>query len=280
MKKDISLASTLHAAVLKLLRPLVRLLLRSGIPFGTFADLARWVYVDVALKEFGIPGRKQSNSRISIITGLNRKEVLRLRQMQETHNMDAAQQYNRAARVVGGWVRSARFHDRNGDPAELPFDTPGKASFSDLVKEFSGDVPARAVLDELLRVGTVEVKENHRVALIQRAYIPYGEDLQKLHILGTDVADLITTIDHNVSKEKDQALFQRKVAYDNVPAESVAAFRKLSGKEGQLFLEKMDRWLSKADRDLHPSAGGTGRKRVGIGVYYFEEDLKDEEPKS
>lgn len=236
--------------------------------------------MDVALKEFGIPGRKQSNSRISIITGLNRKEVLRLRQMQEPQNIDAAQQYNRAARVVGGWVRNSRFHDRDGGPAELPFDNHGNASFSDLVKEFSGDVPARAVLDELLRVGAVEVRENNRIALVQRAYIPYGEDIQKLHILGTDVADLITTIHHNVSEEKDQALFQRKVAYDNVPAESVAAFRKLSGKEGQLFLEKMDRWLSRQDRDLHPSAGGTGRKRIGIGVYYFEEDVKDEEPKS
>ena len=73
----------LSAAALRLLRPLVRILLRGGISYKTFADLVKWVYVDVAMKEFGIAGRKQSISRVSVITGLSRKEVLRVRRLSE-----------------------------------------------------------------------------------------------------------------------------------------------------------------------------------------------------
>ncbi|MEX1290347.1 MAG: DUF6502 family protein, partial [Desulfobacterales bacterium] len=57
--------NSLYAAVLKLLRPLMRILLRNGVSYGTFADLAKWIYVDVAAKEFGIKGRKQTTSRVS-----------------------------------------------------------------------------------------------------------------------------------------------------------------------------------------------------------------------
>ena len=102
MDKDSSWVKTLHAALLKLLRPLIRLLLQNGVPFGTFSDLIKWVYVDVAQKEFGIPGRKQSNSRISIITGLSRKEVHRLKNIEGPHETENVQSYNRAARVVSG----------------------------------------------------------------------------------------------------------------------------------------------------------------------------------
>jgi hypothetical protein len=103
MKSRISHA--LSAAVVTLLRPLVRLLLRNGVPYATFADLAKRVYVDVAMEEFGIPGRKQSKSRVSIISGLSRKEVLRVKRLPDPDDLGALQRYNRAARVISGWVR-------------------------------------------------------------------------------------------------------------------------------------------------------------------------------
>ena len=71
----------LVAAVLRLLRPLARILLRNGVSFSTFSDLAKWTYVDVAAREFGIEGRKQSTSRVSVITGLSRREVMRVRNL-------------------------------------------------------------------------------------------------------------------------------------------------------------------------------------------------------
>ena len=269
----ISLRQSLFAAVTKLLRPLIRILLRNGIPYGIFADLAKRVYVDIAADEFGIPGRKQSISRISIITGLSRKEVRRVSSLPEQRDEDATERYNRAARVISGWVRDRDFLDDQNHPAELRMEGSGP-TFNELVRRFSGDVPARAVLDELLHVGAVERVGTHSIRLIQRAYLPKTDEASMLDILGTDVQALISTIDHNLRSRTQESFFQRKVAYDNLPVEIVQELRRLSSLKGQTWLEEMDRWLAQHDRDINPSVGGSGRIRAGVGIYYFEEELE------
>jgi hypothetical protein len=273
MTPDINKA--LAKAIQTLLKPLVRILLRNGISYGTFADLAKWVYVDVAGREFAISGRKQTVSRVAVLTGLTRKEVQRLRELQRPHERETAERYNRAARVIAGWRREQEFLDSEGRPVPLPV-TGETGSLASLVRRFSGDMPARAVLDELERVGAVRRLDNGRVELVTRAYIPRTAEADKLHILGTDVSYLITTIDHNVRSDGAEPRFQRKVAYDNLPDQTLPAFRKLSAEKAQALLEQLDEWLARHDRDTHPAVTGTGRNRAGIGIYYFEEPYEEE----
>jgi len=111
---------------------------------------------------------------------------------------------------------------------------------------------------------------------VARAYIPSGSEAEKLHILGTDVADLVATIDHNLYHAEDDALFQRKVSYDNLPAEVLPALRKLSREKAQLLLEEMNDVLAEQDRDVNPDVQGIGRKRAGLAIYYFEDDVSEE----
>lgn len=271
MKSQVSQA--LSAAVTTLLRPLVRLLLHNGVPYKTFSDLAKRVYVDVATEEFDIPGRKQSKSRVSILTGLSRKEVLRVKRLPGSDDMGALQRYNRAARVISGWVRDRIFTKESGDPLDLPFEGEN-ASFKNLVRLYSGDAPARAILDELLRVGSVERSAEGKIRLLDRSYVPRKSKIEKIGILGTDTADLISTIDHNI-RPTDTPFFQRKVCYDNLPCEAIPQLKKMAGRKSQVLLESLDRWLCKRDRDFNPQVGGTGRKRAGVGIYYFEEDYAE-----
>ena len=259
-----------------MLRPLVRILLRNGVSYSTFSDFVKWVYVDVASKEFGIEGRKQSTSRVSVITGLSRKEVMRVRKLPKPDDSASTERYNRAARVIAAWRRDRNFLDAEGMPAPLAMAGPD-VSFSELVKRFSGDVPVRATLDELIRVGAVERLEDGRVSLLTRTYVPQSSDADKLHILGTDVAHLISTFDHNLKSDPVGPFFQRKVAYDNLPDEVLPGFRKHSAKRAQALLENLDRWLAQHDRDVTPTVKGTGRNNAGIGIYYFEEPYLIEE---
>jgi hypothetical protein len=265
---------TLNASILKLLRPLVRLLLRNGVSFGDFADLSKWVFMDVADKEFGVPGRKQTVSRVSVITGLTRKEVSRLQKIETPDDSAVAHQYNRAARVIAGWMRDKRFLTSKGEPAPLKFDE-DKNSFSDLVREHSGDIPPRAILDELLRVGTVARDEDGKINLITDGYVPRTGDVGKLHILGTDVQLLLSTIDYNLQQGGLTPRFQRKVSYNNLPDEALAEFRGVSAEKAQALLMELDRILSQQDRDVNPRVKGTGRKEAGIGIYYFERDVSE-----
>ena len=265
-----ALTNVLSAAVVKVLRPLLRILLRNGVPYGAFADLAKRVYVDVATQEFGLPGRKQSKSRVSVLTGLSRKEVLRVSRLPAPDDEGTAERYSRAARVISGWVRDRRFADSQGKPAALPFEG-SDATFSELVKSYSGDATARAVLDELLRVGAIERGQDGSVRLIARSYIPRTGEAEKIGILGSDVADLVSTIDRNIRNPRD-SFFQRKVCYDNLPAEALPELRTQAGERSQELLELLDRWMSERDRDANPSVIGTGRRRAGVGIYYFEDD--------
>lgn len=267
---------SLYAAVIKLLRPLVRILLRNGVSYSTFADLAKWVYVDVATQEFNIQGRKQSTSRVSVITGLSRREVMRVRQLPRPDVTASTERHNRAARVIAAWRRESDFHDPAGKPAALPMGGRG-ATFSELVKRYSGNVPPRAILDELIHVGAVEKMGDGRFHLLARAYIPKNLDTHKLNILGTDVGHLIATINHNLNPESIDPLFQRKVAYDNLPDEALPKFRKLFSKKAQNLLENADEWLGKCDRDAAPGVKGTGRNKAGFGIFFFEEPHSEKE---
>ncbi len=270
----------LMAAVAAILRALARVLLRHGMSYQAFADLAKRAYIQTAAEEFGIPGRKVSSSRIAVLTGLTRKDIQKLHESASAPDSEALERYNRAARVVSGWIRDPDFADGAGNPLALAMEGT-KATFADLVRRHSGDMPPRAILDELLHVGTVERLADGRVSLLARAYIPRASDNDKLAILGADVSDLVKTIDHNLT-EVNQPRFQRKLMYDNLPREAVGKFRELSAARAQGLMEYLDSWLSQHDRDINPAAEGTGRMRAGLGIFYFEDDLetRGEEKKS
>jgi hypothetical protein len=163
------------------------------------------------------------------------------------NDSDAGERYNRAARVVAGWVRDKDFSDAAGNPKALALqdgESPKRASFADLVRRFSGDIPFRAVLDELLRVGVVEKLGDSTVELKTRAYVPESGDADMLTILGTDVADLVATIDHNLQRDGSDPFFQRKVMYDNVPVETLEEFRRLSNAQARPA-RRLNKWLSR-----------------------------------
>jgi hypothetical protein len=271
----------LFKAIYKLMRPLVRILLRNGVPYGAFTDIAKRAYVDVAMKEFGVTGKKQTNSRVATITGLSRKEIQRVVSLKLSgeEDQDMVVRYNRAARVVYGWVHDKSYADNNGGLAILSFDgdTP---SFSTLVKTYSGDVPPRAILDELVQVGVAERLNDGKIKLLERAYIPSKGETEKLALLGRDVAGLISTMDKNIHGVHDLLYFQRKVFYDNLSEEAALEFHKFLLSKGQPLLEEFDQWMAQRDRDVNPDAGGTGRKAIGVGLYYFEEEPQQDPPES
>jgi hypothetical protein len=265
----------LTAALIRLLRPVVRILMRYGMPYDGFAELAKRTYIDVARHDYAIEGRKQSISRISTLTGIYRREVSRLLELPPLDDSELIQRHNRAARVIGGWLQDRHYIDANRKPLPLPLDG-DEPSFSHLVRKYSGDIPVRAILDELVRVGSVEQRDDGMIHLLHRAYVPKSGEADMLSIFGSDVADLVKTIDHNLTATRDDSRLQLKVQYDNLPREAVEEFRQLSGERGRALLEEFNAWLAQRDRDANPQTGGTGRIRAGLAIYYFEENINEE----
>ena len=243
----------------------------------SFYELLKWLFVDVAAEEFGPGGRHRAVSRISAMTGLTRKEVARLVRLPECRDRESEARYNRAARVIAGWRRDRDFSAARGGPAALSLKGAGW-TFAELVRRYSGDMTPKAMLDELLRIGAARMLRDGRIKLLVRSYIPGAGDGDRMHILGDDVGHLIRTIDHNLECTDLQASrFQRKVSYDNLPADTLPEFRNLSAENAQRLLEKLDEWLSRWDRDNNPAVKGEGRYTAGLGIYYFEEESRERE---
>jgi hypothetical protein len=148
------------------------------------------------------------------------------------------------------------------------------ASFVTLVDEVGGDIPPRAVLDELIRVGAVALSPHGDVRLLERAYIPARGTEEKLAILGADAGELISAIAHNIEEPQDDAFLQRKVYYDNVGADALAQLRQRVRQSGGAFIQDVNQILASYDRDRHPSAPGGTRTRTVVGVFYFDEDFE------
>lgn len=254
-----------------MMRPMVKLLLRHGITYERFSNVVRKLYVDVAESEFRIEGRKQTASRIAVLTGLSRREVKKLLDHTEGETVDPAQ-YNRAARVFFGWLQDEEFCDPDGHPLPLEIGEPGAdtGTFHSLVKKYSGDIPVRAVLDEVLRVGAV-TRDEDTLFLNSTGYVPTSSD-ELLNVSSVAVADLLDTIDHNdQSSDPQETRLQLTVSYDNVSREGAEIFRILSREKSKEMLLYLDRFLEKQDRDSNPAAEGSGSVRTGLSIFYFEE---------
>jgi hypothetical protein len=255
----------LFGAVRILLQPLVRILIRNGVSYGALAEVAREVYVDVAFREFKPEGRKPTVSRVSALTGLSRKEVKRLHELKVSGAETGQKRYSRAVRVISGWMNDRRFHDDSGKPSILALEGRRK-SFELLVKEYSGDIPTMAMLGMLQEAGSIRLKDN-RVSLVRRAFIPGDDDTDKIRILGSDVFELISTIDHNLTSEPEELRFQRKVSYDNIDPAALGKLRKLSARKAQTLLEQLDRQFSGHELDDGSSRG----ESISLGIYFYEQ---------
>ncbi|MEM1229483.1 MAG: DUF6502 family protein [Pseudomonadota bacterium] len=269
-------------AARRLLKPLVRLALRNGVAADAVTELVRKLYVDVAEAEFAVPGKKQTTSRISVLTGLSRKEVARLRALDPEEESEPRWR-NRAATVLSAWELDPAFQDRKGDPLELPFVTaPGEPSFTELVRRHSGDMQPRAVADELLRVDAIEAVDD-RLRMCRRGYEPAADPEAKLAMLGTDVSELIETIDHNLTAAPEETLLQGKVRYDRVPQAHAVEFLDYSRRLARNLLGDLNRWLRARDLDTpgaDPAAASQDEDvrtvALGLGVYHIQEPHRED----
>lgn len=272
----------INIALNRLLRPLVKILMRYGISYGEFSELAKRAFVESAEADFQLPGRKQSTSRIAMLTGIQRKEVSRIRQLDSLDAGTLDAEYNRAVRVAGGWCRDIEFLDENKTPLALPFE--GRISFASLVKRYSGDIPVRAVLDELIRVGTVEKDQQGLIKLVNLAgHVPRDQQEAQFNIMGNASRDFLETIAYNLEPATDNPHLQLTVAYNKLPLSAIEQFRNISHEKSLALLKQFDAWLSEHDLDsqsqndlLQKSAIlDVDRYRAGIGIYYFEEKFEE-----
>lgn len=265
------------AACRQLLRPIARLLLRFGVMQRDFGELCKEVFVEVATHEYGLQGRPTNVSRTALLTGLDRKEVRRIRELLAAAVDDAEVRgrQDRLTRVLSAWHQDPAF-SREGVPLELPLTAPAPTpSFSAIVQRYGGDVPAVALLKELKRAGAV-TEEDGRLRALTRYYMPVATDEAALQRAGSVLEDLGNTVVHNLLPPARGAAprFEGRATNTTIAAAAVPEFRQFLEQRGQALLEEVDAWLTVHEATAEDMAP---RVRVGVGIYAIQDPPKKTE---
>lgn len=256
-------------AFLIALRPIARILLRFGIGFREFSELAKTAFVDVASKDYGLRGRPTNISRVAVMTGLTRKEVRRIREKIEQGDEFVVVKSTPLSEILHRWHAEDDFLDSSGRPAILPF-TGGEGSFASLVKRFGGDIPPGAMRTELARVGAIVEHEDGSLEATSRTVYPKGAHEKLVAALVHGVYPLLCTVAHNVDPNRNEDSWAQMSTFSqSIRGSDLGRLRRISFDRLSEVAESFDD-LFIAYETLHDSQQ-EGEHTVAVGVYFFEE---------
>lgn len=268
----------IHTAILLVLRPIARALLRGGVGYREFSEISKKAFVDVASKDYGLRGRPTNMSRVAVMTGLTRKEVRKIRDSNEATNKFVAIRHTPISQILHRWHTDSEFLTSSGEPMELEFEGE-ENSFSTLVKKFGGDVPPGAMRMELERIDAIEVMESGKLRPTKR--ISYNLELhEKLTgglttILFPAALNLMHNLENrdltdwwtNVTTHTRYLRGSDRGRYKRIANERIVEFAK-SMDDMQAAYEAL------YDADSEGDSSETGFT-VGVGLFYFEEDKSE-----
>lgn len=251
----------LMAAVRRILRPLVRVLIANGVTLPTLTGLLKAVYVDEAERHFSLPGKPTTDSRISLLTGLHRKDIARLRNSGMASETVAP---SLPAQVLGRWIGHSGYRGDDGKPMAL-----ARPDFDALATSVSKDVRPRALLDELLRAGLVRERGDGLLEVVEAAHLPRGDHDKMAYWFGRNLADHLAAAAHNLAG-RQPAFLERALFHTGLTADSV---RQLNAEATtaamQVLVQLNQRTTEMGERDRNrPDA----THRFVAGVYIHAED--------
>lgn len=267
-------------ALLIMLRPLVRLLIKHDIAHSEFAEIAKEAYVRTAFEDMNTPGKKPTISQAAVITGLSRKEVARILGTSQSQPLPKLTP-NRAARVTTGWLSDAEFCTKAGKPKVL-----NKAEFDVLTQRYSGDITPGAIFDELKRLSLLTVDEKGRYHLNPQGFIVSdGQQAKGFSLLTKSLTHLLETGEYNLAaKQRDDSSllksrphFQRQLTEQKVPITVAEQFHEHASQQSMQLLIELNQWLaerlSEYSQSLPPAENNpqeATKDFIGLGIYYFE----------
>ena len=262
----------LITAIRKILRPIVRLILHFQVSYPYLISLLKSVYVEVANEEFALDCRRQSNSRITLLTGVHRKNVKRLR-AEESEAVLAPRPISIGAQCIAYWLGKDRFRSTDHRPLPLPLKTPStsprQVCFDDLVESVCRqDIRPRVILDEWIRLGIAHLDELDRIVLNTGAFTPEKDVDEKLFFFGKNIQDHLNAGIHNIMGKKP-AFFDRSVYCNKLSEASLDELQYLAAQLGMASLIEMNQRALR----LQKSDAGNNQAlyRMNFGVFHYND---------
>lgn len=257
-------------ALRKVLRPLVRVMLAQGITYSYAAELLKSLMVEVADQNFRLDGKSPTDSRVSLLSGVHRKDVNRLRKAQTVTNAKMPTIVSLGAQLVAQWLGNPTYQDAQGQPKPLPryISEGGEASFEGLVMGVNSDIRSRVVLDEWIRLSVVHLDEERRVCLNTQAFVPAEGFDEKAFYFGHNLHDHAAAAAHNLLGQAPPFM-ERSVHYSGLSAQTIAQLAAQSKELGMQALLAVNK--TAMEREKADAASDTTGQRMTFGIYFYAE---------
>jgi hypothetical protein len=259
----------------RVLRPLIRILVRSGVRYDEFLELVRGVYVETAVRDGLGDGVRPTRARISVSTGVARRDVDRF--IDSEGDVPVAQKSltRTLMEVLHRWHTDPQFVGPYGIPLELERSTPRGRSFRELVHLVNPSVSDADALEELIRLRAVVLSAETHIRAVSRALIPVEEMSQaQLELFGSALTRLADTLQFNMDhKNTTKRLEQAVISDRGLPKDVVPIFEKYVRERVSELLVEIDNWLS-------PYSAGNSEpnERIGLAVFQFIDRVADAQP--
>ena len=267
------------AAINALLKPLARLAVSQGVPVVQIETLLRHAFIDAArqaLLDAGLPEHRLV-SRISTSTGLTRREVARLIQLESAETQPAA--VSLAAEVFTRWVTDRSLRTPQGSVKSIKRAGP-PPSFEALARSVTQDVHPRSLLEELCRLDMVQIDETgDTVSLLRDAFVPNKDKQHMLAFLADNVGDHLNGAVANVIGQGQRGHFDQAVFADELSAESLEAVRQFVSSQWTRLLAEAVPFLEQRIEDDRLAARPQD-KRMRLGLYSYDDAMPTPQNKS
>ncbi len=260
-----------------LLAPLVRWLIGRGVPLGGVVQTLKLVYLREAQHDLERRGRRVTDSALSVLTGVHRKEIRAL--LGEHRNGGPAPAPRLAptpaSMLFTRWITDPRYRDDAGVRLSLARHGP-VPSFEALARDVSSDVHPRTLLEELQRLGLVR-SEADTVHLLSDSFVPQPHDPQAVGVMAVNVADHLAVALRNLDcTDPDERHLEQSVFAQGLSEDSV---RHLGQVARQLWASARETMVREAqhclDADRARAAAGEGdaarSARLRFGAYFHQE---------
>jgi hypothetical protein len=260
------------SALQRVMKPLVRLALAQGINYQMLLETLKLVFVQVAEEDFKLSQRDQTDSRISLLTGLHRKDVHRLRDQPD--NTQITSLVTLGSQLVGLWISDPDFVNTEGKPKPLArlASVGGDVSFDRLVARVSKDIRARPVLDEWLRVGVAYLDDKDCVCLNNEAFVPSEGFEEKLFFFQQNIHDHAAATTHNLMNLTPPML-ERCVYYDDLTLDAINELKVLAENQGMTALKAVNARAIELQAESENNVDANQRFTYALYFYHVEEGL-------
>jgi len=262
------LSGRIGNAAMKILRPLARLFIAQGLTFGDAEKILKQAFFDAGTKELERSGIGLNMSRLSVSTGLHRKDIRRFVEQRE-QGQAAVQEPMRslASELYTRWVTDREL-TRDGSAIDLPLRAePGSVSFEWLARQISTDAHARSLLEDLKRLGLVAITDDGKVRVNAGGFIPILERTEMLELLGDNLADHLDTAVGNVLDDGDKRL-EQSVFVGGLSANAIDQLDTIARPIWVSVMNKIVAAMKQAGK-RHPVSTDQPTYRVRTGMYFF-----------